>query len=51
MIAGLQVVFGPKIGLYIGPNFLKNRANTPFLLKILYEIHTYLCDNYKDAYQ
>jgi hypothetical protein len=24
MIAGLQVVFGPKIGLYIGP---KNRAN------------------------
>ena len=27
MIAGLQVVFGPKIGLYIGPNFLKNRAN------------------------
>jgi hypothetical protein len=25
-IAGLQVVFGPKIGLLIGPNFLKNRV-------------------------
>jgi hypothetical protein len=23
---GLQVVFGPKIGLLIGPNFLKNRV-------------------------
>ena len=23
---GLQMVFGPKIGLFIGPNFLKNRV-------------------------
>jgi hypothetical protein len=23
---GLQVDFGPKIGLLIGPNFLKNRV-------------------------
>ena len=26
IISGLQVVFGPKIGLCIGPNFLKNRV-------------------------
>ena len=24
--AGLQVVFGPKIGFFIGQNFLKNRV-------------------------